>query len=515
MNSCGTPRSAWMDVEPRGFPQLDRACTADVCVVGAGIAGLSVAYALAREGRSVVVLDDGDIGGGMTQRTTAHLTNAVDDRYVEIARRHGERAARVVAESHTAAIDRIEQTTVDEGIECDLERVDGFLFVPPDASHELLDRELAAAHRAGLTQVEQLELQPLGAEFLDKCLRFPRQAQLHPLKYVHGVADAVARRGGRIFCGTHADRVEGGKAARVTTTSGDTVSAAAVVVATNTPINDIVAIHTKQAPYSTYVVALRVPASGAEHALYWDTADPYHYVRLHRHGGPEELVIVGGEDHKAGQAHDGEARFARLEQWARRYFPFAEADAVEYRWSGQVMEPVDGIAFIGRNPGDDDNVYIATGDSGMGMTHGTIAGILLTDLIMGRPSRWAALYDPSRKMVHGAVEYAKENVNVAAQYVKDYASGGERGSADDIAPGEGAILRRGLTKIAAFRDADGTLHELSAACPHLGCVVSFDAVEKTWNCPCHGSRFDCHGHVIVGPANRDLTLAPAERSGKS
>src|SRR5687767_3224319 len=239
MSSCGTPRSAWMDVEPRAFPQLDRDCTADVCVVGAGISGLSVAYALSREGRSVVVLDDGDIGGGMTLRTTAHLTNAVDDRYVEIERRHGEQAARVVAESHTAAIDRIEQTTVDEGIDCDFERVDGFLFVPPDASHELLERELTAAHRAGLTQVEQLELQPLGAEFLDKCLRFPRQGQLHTLKYLNGVADAIARRGGRIFCGTHAASVEGGKAARVKTTSGQTVSAASVVVATNTPINDI------------------------------------------------------------------------------------------------------------------------------------------------------------------------------------------------------------------------------------------------------------------------------------
>jgi glycine/D-amino acid oxidase-like deaminating enzyme/nitrite reductase/ring-hydroxylating ferredoxin subunit len=494
-----------MDVAPTPQPTLDSNRQADVCVVGAGISGLSTAYALAREGRSVVVLEDGAIGSGMTQRTTAHLANAVDDRYVEIERRHGPHGARVVAQSHTAAIDRIEQTTVDEGIDCDFERLDGFLFAALDSPHEELERELAAAHRAGLTEVEELELQPLGARFLDKCLRFPRQGQLHPLRYLAGLADAVTRRGGKIFCGTHAASVEGGRFARVTTTTGHTVTAAAVVVATNTPINDIVAMHTKQAPYSTYAVALRVPATGADHALYWDTADPYHYVRLHRHGGADELVIVGGEDHKAGQAHDGEARLARLEQWARDYFP--DASTALFRWSGQVMEPADGVAFIGRNPGDADNVYIATGDSGMGMTHGTIAGLLLTDLILGRPSPWAALYDPSRKMVHGAVEYAKENVNVAAQYLKDYASAGERSSADEIAPGEGAVLRRGLTKLAVFRDLDGTLHELSATCPHLGCVVSFDAVEKTWNCPCHGSRFDCHGRVIVGPANRDLARA--------
>jgi glycine/D-amino acid oxidase-like deaminating enzyme/nitrite reductase/ring-hydroxylating ferredoxin subunit len=509
MDPCSPPRSPWMDIPPVAFPALDSDHQADVCIIGAGISGLSTAYALAREGRSVIVLDDGDIGAGMTERTTAHLANAIDDRYVEIERRHGEHGARVLADSHTAAIDRIEQITIEEDIDCDFERLDGFLFADPGAPHDLLARELAAAHRAGLTQVEELELQPLGAIFLDRALRFPRQGQLHPLRYVAGVAGAIARRGGRICCGTHAATVEGGRVARVATTSGHTVTAAAVVVATNTPINDVVAIHTKQAPYSTYVVALRVPATGADHALYWDTADPYHYVRLHRSGGPDELLIVGGEDHKSGQAHDGEARLARLEQWARGYFP--SAGAVEYRWSGQVMEPADGVAFIGRNPGDADNVYIATGDSGMGMTHGTIAGMLLTDLILKRPSPWTALYDPSRKMMHGAVEYVKENANVAAQYVKDYASGGERNSADDIAPGEGAVLRRGLAKIAAFRDAEGTLHELSAACPHLGCVVSFDAIEKTWNCPCHGSRFDCHGHVLVGPANRDLGQAGSSR----
>jgi Rieske Fe-S protein len=280
------------------------------------------------------------------------------------------------------------------------------------------------------------------------------------------------------------------------------------VVATNTPINDVFAIHTKQAPYSTYVVAARVTRGSVAKALYWDTADPYHYVRLHDDGGDGELLIVGGEDHKSGQAHDGVERFRRLEQWMRERFP--TAGAVELRWSGQVMEPVDGVAFIGRNPGSADNVYVATGDSGMGMTHGTIAGILLTDLIVGRPSPWAALYDPARKMLRAPLEYAKENLNVAAQYVEDYVSGGDVSSVDELSPGQGAVLRRGLAKVAVYRDYDGLLHEHSAVCPHLGCIVAFDDVEKTWDCPCHGSRFDRYGRVIVGPANRDL--APAARS---
>jgi Rieske Fe-S protein len=342
-----------------------------------------------------------------------------------------------------------------------------------------------------------------------RCLRFPRQGQLHASKYLAGLARAVERLGGHIFCSTHVTKIEGGPAARVSTALGRTVSAAAIVVATNTPINDRVTIHTKQAPYTTYVIAARVPRGLIERALYWDTADPYHYVRLHDDGA-DELLIVGGEDHKTGQADDGEQRFARLERWTKERFP-AAGDS-KLRWSGQVMEPADGVAFIGRNPGDADNVYIATGDSGMGMTHGTIAGLLLTHLIGGRPSPWEALYDPARKMLHAPLEYAKENLNVAAQLVEDYLSGGDVRSADQLAPGQGAIIRRGLAKIAAYRDDAGVLHECSAVCPHMGCIVAFDDVEKTWDCPCHGSRFDRFGRVIAGPANRDLAAAAdAER----
>jgi glycine/D-amino acid oxidase-like deaminating enzyme/nitrite reductase/ring-hydroxylating ferredoxin subunit len=497
-------RSAWMDVAAPNYAPLGQDAIADVCVVGAGIAGMSTAYLLAREGRSVVVLDDGPVGGGMTQRTTAHLTNAIDDRYVHIERLHGRDGARLAAESHTVAIDRIEAIAREERIQCDFERLDGYLVAARGAPADFLDRELAAAQRAGLTGVATVARAPVGAFGTRRCLRFPRQAQFHPAKYLAGLARTLEQLGGRIFCGTHAATVEGGAGAKVTTTEGRTVSAAAIVVATNTPINDRVTIHTKQAPYSTYVVAARIPRGSVTKALYWDTADPYHYVRIHD-DGRDELLIVGGEDHKSGQAHDGNERFARLEQWLRERFP--PAGEVALRWSGQVMETADGVAFIGRNPGDADNVYIATGDSGMGMTHGTIAGILLTDLIVGRPSPWAALYDPARKMLRAPLEYAKENLNVAAQYVEDYLGSGDIDSAEHLAPGQGAVVRRGLSKIAAYRDHDGVLYERSAVCPHLGCIVTFDDVEKTWDCPCHGSRFDRYGRVIVGPANRDLAAA--------
>jgi nitrite reductase/ring-hydroxylating ferredoxin subunit len=255
-----------------------------------------------------------------------------------------------------------------------------------------------------------------------------------------------------------------------------------------------------------------VPRGAVTRALYWDTLDPYHYVRLQSlspGGSDYEVLIVGGEDHKTGQADDGAERFARLEQWARERWP--SAGQVEFKWSGQVLEPVDGVAFIGRDAGGGQNIYIATGDSGQGMTHGTIAGILLTDLIVGRPCSWEKIYDPSRVTLslETAKEFAKENINVAGQYIKDYMSGGDIDEVAGIAPGEGAIIRRGLSKIAAYRNDDGTLIELSAVCTHLGCIVAWNSTEKTWDCPCHGSRFDRQGKVINGPANSGLDPADA------
>lgn len=515
-NDSGENVSVWVaTADVPSYPALTEDIRADVCIVGAGIAGMTTAYLLAREGQSVVILDDGPIGGGMTGRTTAHLVNALDDRYYDLEKYHGEKGARLAADSHTAAIARIEAIVAEEGIDCDFERLDGYLFVPPGDSTEGLERELEATHRAGLTDIEMVERAPIDSYNTGPCLRFPKQAQFHPLKYLAGLARAIERLGGKIFTDTHATKLEGGSTARIETAGGRVTTARSVVVATNTPINDRFVIHTKQAPYTTYVIGARVPHGAVVKALYWDTAQhsgmsdeggptPYHYVRLQHSDSLDgyDVLIIGGEDHKSGQADDAEQRYGRLEAWARERWPVIES--IEFQWSGQVMEPIDGLAFIGRNPLDDENVYIATGDSGNGMTHGTIAGILLTDLIVGRENAWATLYDPSRKPLRAARDYAKENLNVAAQYVEGYFTGGEVDSAEEIEPGAGGVIRRGLSKVAVYRDEDGTLHERSAVCQHLGCIVAWNSNEKTWDCPCHGSRFDRYGRVINGPANNDL-----------
>jgi glycine/D-amino acid oxidase-like deaminating enzyme/nitrite reductase/ring-hydroxylating ferredoxin subunit len=502
---------ATLDAPLPSYPPLAEDLTADVCVVGAGIAGLTTAYRLAREGQRVVVLDDGPIAGGETGRTTAHVVTAYDDFYHEAERLLGAADTRLLAESFRAAVEEVERIAREESIACDFVRLDGYWFPGDDAGREVLANELDAARRAGLEEVSLDADWPIATFKPGQVLRFPNQAQFHILKYVAGLARAAERHGARLFSGAHVMDVADGAPCTVRTDAGRTVRAAHVVVATNTPINDRVTMHTKQAPYRTYVIGARVPRGAVPLGLYWDTLDPYHYVRLlhafpegHDESGGTDVLIVGGEDHKTGQGDDDTpARFERLEQWTRARFP---VEAVEFTWSGQVMEPVDGVAYIGRNPGDR-HVYIATGDSGNGMTHGTLAGMILPDLILGRRNRWTALYDPARVTLGATAEWVKENVNVAGQYA-DYLTPGEVASADEVPPGEGRVLRRGAHKLAAYRAPDGTLTVRSAVCTHLYCVVEWNGLEKTWDCPCHGSRFAPDGGVINGPAI--APLPPAE-----
>lgn len=499
-------RSLWM-MEPELASPLHTDAEADVAVVGAGIAGLTIAYRLQRGGRSVLLMDCGPVGGGMTARTTGHLACALDDRWRDLIALRGIADARRAAEAHCGAIDTIESICRSEDIACDFRRLDGYLFLAPGDPVSMLEEELEAAHRVGLSTVAWADGAPLPGVETGRCLRFPNQGRFHPLRYIAGLLKAFIRHGGRCHTARMTGMSEGG-AVQIETEHGAVVSAAAAVIATNSPINDRVALHTKQAPYRTYVVAGRVKRGAVPDALCWDTGDPYHYTRIQPMGGGTDMVIVGGEDHKTGQADDMDDRFIRLETWARMHFPGLES--LEYLWSGQVMEPIDYLAFIGRNPGNED-VYVATGDSGMGLTHGTIAGMVIPDLILGVANPWAELFDPRRVTPKAGSAFARENLNVAARF-SDYVAPGDVPSVAEIAPGSGAVVRRGLRKIAAYRDEDGVLHEQSAVCTHLGCIVSWNPLEKCWDCPCHGSIFAAEGTVINGPATKPLApVAPTEQ----
>jgi Rieske Fe-S protein len=287
---------------------------------------------------------------------------------------------------------------------------------------------------------------------------------------------------------------------RVETTSGGTVLASACVVATNSPITDYVVTHTKQAAYRTFAIAARVARGSVPDALYWEDADPYIYIRV-QPGEGHDWLIVGGQDYKTGQEHDDARRLERLEAWTRERFPMVEA--VEHAWSGQVLETSDGLAFIGPNPDGAANVYIVTGDSGHGMTHGTIGGMLLSDMILGVNNEWARLYDPKRIRLGSASDLARENLNVAAQYAA-WLRPGDTPDEADVPRGSGRVIRHGAHMIAVYRDDSGTVHQRNAACTHLKCIVNWNDLEKSWDCPCHGSRFGPLGEVLNGPAAAPL-----------
>ncbi|HEY9788267.1 MAG TPA: FAD-dependent oxidoreductase [Candidatus Obscuribacterales bacterium] len=488
------------------FEPLAESLRCDVCVVGAGITGLTCAYLLCKEGKSVIVLDDGPLSSGETQRTTAHITNVIDDRFFEIERMHGLKKAQLALESQTAAIEQIDSIVRLESIDCDFLRLDGYLFLGERHAKSLLERELSSARRLGFQGAEMVEELPLSSSIKSPAIRFPDQAQFHVLKYLRGIVNACLRDGCRLFTETHVTGIEGDAPLYVHTQQGFFVDAESVIIATNSPITDWVKVHTKQAAYRTYVIACRIPRGSVPIALYWDTDDPYHYVRLQDMPGDpvSQMMIVGGEDHKTGQKDDGENRFEKLQQFAKTFLPSA-GDA-EYRWSGQVYEPVDALGFIGKDPGHKGNVYIATGDSGMGMTHGTMSGIILRDLILGRDNPWADLYNPSRKVLSASVEYLKENVNAMTQYAAFFTPP-ETESVSNLKAGEGRVITRDGEKIAACRDLNGTLHEHSAYCPHLRGIVAWNSLEQSWDCPVHGSRFTADGRVIDGPANEDLRPA--------
>lgn len=491
-------RAVWAaDAPTATLTPLVRDVTTDVCVIGAGIAGLSAACRVRGTGRSVLVLDADAPCGGETRHTTAHLTWVTDGRFARLAEIRGDEVAQIAAASHRAAIADIEHLARNEEIDCEFRRVDGYLF-PGEDGPEALEAERKAALRLGL-EFEAAGSVPLVGR---PGLRFPGQARFHPGKYLRGLTTAVRKHGCEVHSGTRAVKIGGGSPCTVETAGGAVIAAGAVVVATNVPFDTGLTLHARLAAYTTYAIAVPVPAGGVPDALYWDTEDPYHYARLlpAAAGRPDDLFIVGGEDHKTGQASDQEDRWRRLTAWAKKLVP--GAGPAVFHWSGQVFETTDSLGLIGAAPWGR-NLYVITGDSGTGLTHGTLGGRLVADLIAGTPNPWAKVYDPGRWTPTAAFSLLKENANLAAQYA-DWFSGGDVESVDQIPQGQGAVVRRGLRRVAVYRKPDGTVCEHSATCPHLGAAVRWNPGEGTWDCPAHGSRFAAEGHVLHGPAVGDL-----------
>jgi glycine/D-amino acid oxidase-like deaminating enzyme/nitrite reductase/ring-hydroxylating ferredoxin subunit len=491
-----TSKSLWADISVGTDAQpLDGDARSDIAVIGSGIAGLSTAYELSERGLSVMVIDRGKISGGMTSRTSAHLAPLCDDLMSEMKKLKGIEQSKLFYESQAAAVDRIEEIQKKHEIDCDFRRLDGFLFQGNGMPADIFDQELDVVREVG-APVHRL----MGVPFKDceyrHVLQYPRQATFHPLKYLAGLAEVLTENGVRLVSDTPVEAVIEENSAVTIKTARGTIRAGQAVVATNSPITDRFTLHSKMAPYRTYAIAFEINSGSLPDALYWDTEEPYHYVRLQRGSGGKDFVLVGGEDHKSGEATDADKRFERLEDWARELIP--TLDDVTHRWSGQVLDTIDYAGFIGRDPGSK-YIYVATGDSGQGLTHGVMGAMLNTSLILDGKSPWAEVYAPGRTPIRAAKNFLTENIT-ALKNLAEWVAPGEVASVDALKPGDGGVVRQGLKKIAAYRDKDGELHLRSAACTHLGCHLHWNSFETCWDCPCHGSMFDVDGQPINAPA---------------
>ncbi len=496
-------RSLWnADTELPSFPRLNENLAADVVVVGGGIAGVTASLLQQRAGRRVVLIEANRIGRGETGHTTGHLTEVLDEHYHVLESKFGQAGARLAAESSRAAIDRIEQFIAEFGGGCGFTRVPAYLYAENAKQRRVLEKELESLKRVG-TVATFVEAFPLPIN-LEGALRIEHQAQFHPIEYLRELVAGFVAAGGVIFERTHMLDVDDGEPCRVTT-SGGVITAKDVLVLTNQPVSSRFALHTKIAAYRTYALAARLETPFPT-GLFWDMQEPYHYTRIQKTSSGT-FLIVGGEDHKTGQKEDTRECFERLVEYVASRFDVMQA---AHRWSGQVAEPADGLPFIGKNSGAR-HVYVATGFSGTGLTFGTLAAMILSDQISGVENPWSVLYDATRvKPLAQAREYVRENVDFPTYLARDRLTKGEAENADQVPPGEGRLIRSQGRMLAVYRDDAGAIHARSAVCTHLGCFVRWNKAEKSWDCPCHGSRFDVDGAVINGPATKELEEATVE-----
>lgn len=493
--------SPWIDTERSRFPSIKVGVTVDVVIVGGGITGVTSAYLLKKAGLRVALLERGRCGGVDTSYTTAHLTCVTDLRLHQLVNAFGRDRARAVWEAGFAAMDQIAANIEAEGIICDFKWVPGYLFAAingKEPDKESLKQDAALADILGFS-AEFLEAVPY---FAPPGIKFAHQAMFHPLKYLSGLLKTISGNGSYVF--------ENSEAASFTEkplsvkVRNQTIRCRYLVLATHNPLVgrsgllSAALFQTKLFLYTSYALGAKLPNKLLPEALFWDTEEPYHYLRVNRKRG-SDYVIFGGEDHKTGQEDDTEAPYTRLERKLREWIPKA---VVDHRWSGQVIETNDGLPFIGEFV---EAQFVATGFSGNGMTFGTLSGMMAVDALLGRQNPWVELFSPHRKkLLGGTWNYLKENKDYPYYLVRNRVASTEGKSLQAIKRGQGQILNLKGKKVAAYRDNQGKVTLCSPICTHLKCIVKWNPAERTWDCPCHGSRFNPTGEVMSGPAEADL-----------
>ena len=487
--------SLWIDTTPStNYHALGGENAADVVIVGGGITGITAAYLLAKAGKSVILLEKGRIAMSETGHTTAHIVESTDADYGDLIKDHGEDGARMNTEATREAIALIGSLVEELGIDCGFKAVDGYLYTEREEDREYLEREQENLRLAGV-ETTWVDRVPLPFSTIGG-LRFQKQHVFHIRQYLLALAEAAVGHGA-VFCESSlVTEVESG----VVKTAEGSVRARHVLLATHVPINDRGVIWAKMHVTRTYVVAAPIEPGKVRDALFWDTDFPYHYTRL-LETDKGLFLIVGGEDRDVGKDENDETRYAALEEYCRTRFGVT---SFSHRWSGQINEPADALPFIGPSS-HGKNVWMSTGYSGTGMTHGTLAAMLLSDFALERENPYAKLYDPARKNLGSILENVVTKGMAIPKRMIEKVTGldVEAKSVDEVQEGEGKIVSADGTKYAAAR-IDGELRKLDPTCTHMGCTVAWNAAEKSWDCPCHGSRFDTRGEVLNGPATKPL-----------
>ena len=492
--------SLWMDTAPS--PQAPRAAASsgvtevDVCIVGAGITGMTAAVLIERAGKSVAVLDGHRVGDGVTGFTTAKISVLQHTLLHKVRSKFGEDGLRAYVEANTAGLELVARLVDEFGIDCDFRRRPDATYTEQESEVSTIEDVYEAATAGGLDARLQDDA---GLPWeIRKAVVVDDMAEFHPRRYLHALAGQLQ---GPIFEHTWATGVHDGDPCVVRTDTGAEIRAQEVIVATHYPFLDRGLFFARLSPERSYAIGVRV-SDELPRGMFISAESPTRSLRTHPVEGGE-ILIIGGEGHKTGQEDDERERYARLESYAHERFA---VESIEYRWSAHDCKPADGMPYVGRYTPVSRHIWVATGYQKWGMSNGSAAALMLADKLTGRENSWLDAFDPNRmKPLAGGPTLIKENVNVAAHFFGDRLAGPDESSLDALEPGEGGIVKtEEHGKVAAYRDEAGTLHAVSPTCTHLYCQVAFNQAERSWDCPCHGSRFGVDGEVLQGPAVKPL-----------
>jgi len=471
----------------------------DVIIIGAGITGLTTGLLLQEAGKKCLILEARNIGFGTTSGTTAHLNTVLDTPYTDLINKFGLQNSILIAEGAKDAIALIKDNIDQYDIDCDFQYRDGYMFAENSDQAEDLDKIYESLKKVNI-EATYSDSTPVPIPFV-KAIKFSGQGQFHPIKYLFALVEAFYQNGGIIMENSPVEKVETQNDQQTVSTANERYIAHSVVYATHIPFG-LNALHFKCAPYRSYLIGVLLPeAHSYPDALIYDMQEPYHYFRTVNDGN-EKVLLIGGNDHKTGHKVNTEYIFSELEAYARKFY---EIKSVVYKWSAQYYEPSDGLPYIGHLPGVPPNVYVATGYSGNGMIFGTLSGLIISDLILSGKNRYADLLSPSRiKPLASFKNMVKENFDVVKHFIADRLSVESLPELADLSKGEGKVVEFQGEKLAVYKELSGALKALRPVCPHAGCIVEWNNAEKSWDCPCHGARYDIEGRFLNGPSAQSL-----------